>query len=98
VREFVECAFAEAGRRIEWRGAGVDEVGIDAASGSVLVRVDPRYFRPTEVHTLLGDSSKARKVLGWRPTVTFAELVAEMVAADLAKLASPDHARRRLTD
>ena len=98
VRDFVERAFAEVGRRIEWRGAGVDEVGIDAASGSVLVRVDPRYFRPTEVLTLLGDSSKARKALGWRPTVTFAELVAEMVAADMAKLASPGHARRRLTD
>ncbi len=76
----------------------MDEVGVDVASGAVLVRVDPRYFRPTEVHTLLGDSSKARKALGWRPIVTFAELVAEMVAADLAKLASPDHTRRRLTD
>ena len=94
VREFVERAFAEVGRRIVWRGAGVDEVGVDAASGMVLVRVDPRYFRPTEVHALLGDSSKARRILGWRPTVTFTELAAEMVAADVAKLASPDQARR----
>lgn len=94
VREFVERAFAEVGRRIVWRGEGVEEVGIDADSGSVLVRVDPRYFRPTEVHTLLGDASKARDALGWRPTVTFAELVGEMVAADVAKLSSPDHARR----
>jgi GDPmannose 4,6-dehydratase len=94
VREFVECAFAEVSRRIVWRGAGVDEVGIDAASNAVLVRVDPRYFRPTEVQTLLGDASKARDKLGWRATVTFAELVTEMVAADVARLASPDHARR----
>ncbi len=94
VREFVESAFAEVGRRIVWRGAGVDETGVDAESGSVLVRVDPRYFRPTEVHSLIGDAAKARDVLGWRPTVTFAELVSEMVAADVAKLGSPDRARR----
>ena len=94
VREFVERSFAEVGRRIAWSGAGVDEVGRDAASGAVLVRVDPRYFRPTEVHTLLGDAGKARQALGWSPTVSFAELVSEMVAADVAKLASPDHARR----
>ena len=68
------------------------------ASGAVLVRVDPRYFRPTEVQTLLGDASKAREKLGWRPTVTFNELVAEMVASDLARLASPDHARRAAAD
>jgi GDPmannose 4,6-dehydratase len=98
VREFVERAFAEVGRRIAWRGTGVDEVGVDAVSGSVLVRVDPRYFRPTEVHNLLGDASKAREALGWRPTVSFAELVAEMVAADVAKLASPENNRRGPAD
>jgi GDPmannose 4,6-dehydratase len=94
VREFVELSFAKVGRQMIWRGDGVDEIGVDAASGAVLVRVDPRYFRPTEVHTLLGDATKARDKLGWKPTVTFAELVSEMVAADLAKLSSPDHARR----
>ena len=98
VREFVERAFAEVGRRLVWRGTGVDEVGIDAASGSILVRVDPRYFRPTEVHALLGDASKAREKLGWRPTVTFSDMVAEMVASDVAKLASPDHPRRAAAD
>jgi GDPmannose 4,6-dehydratase len=94
VREFVERAFAEIGRQIAWRGTDVDEVGVDRASGKVLVRVDPRYFRPTEVPALLGDASKAREKLGWRPTVTFSELVAQMVAADVARLASPEHARR----
>ena len=98
VREFVERAFAEVGRRIVWRGAGVDEVGVDPASGAALVRVDPRYFRPTEVQTLLGDASKAREKLGWRPTVTFSELVTEMVASDLTRLTSPDHVRRAATD
>jgi GDPmannose 4,6-dehydratase len=98
VREFVERAFAEVGRRLVWRGTGVDEVGADPASGAVLVRVDPRYFRPTEVHTLLGDARKAREKLGWRPTVTFSELVAQMVASDVAKLASPDQARRAAAD
>jgi len=98
VREFVERAFAEVGRRIVWRGTGLDEVGIDAATGTVLVRIDPRYFRPTEVQTLLGDASKARAKLGWRPSVTFAELVAQMVAADVARLGSPEHARRAAAD
>ena len=94
VREFVECAFAEVGRRIVWRGTGVDEIGLDAATGTVLVRIDSRYFRPTEVQTLLGDASKARAKLGWRPAVTFGELVAQMVAADVTRLGSPEHARR----
>ncbi|AZO11641.1 MULTISPECIES: GDP-mannose 4,6-dehydratase [unclassified Mesorhizobium] len=88
VREFVELAFAETGRTIRWQGAGVDEIGIDAASGSVLVRIDPRYFRPTEVDTLLGDASKAKRSLGWSHTTGFRELVAEMVKADMASAAS----------
>ena len=83
VREFAELSFATVGRRIEWRGAGTEEYGIDSGSGDVLVRVDPRYFRPTEVATLHGDPSKARKVLGWHHKTGFAELVAEMVEADL---------------
>ena len=82
VREFVELAFAHIGRRIVWEGAGVDEVGSDAASGAELVRIDPRYFRPTEVEQLLGDPSKAREKLGWTHRTTFKELVAEMVQAD----------------
>jgi GDPmannose 4,6-dehydratase len=84
VREFVERAFARVDRRIEWRGKGIDEVGLDAASGKELVRVDRNYFRPTEVDALLGDPSKARTKLGWSHKTSFAELVAEMVDADLA--------------
>jgi GDPmannose 4,6-dehydratase len=86
VREFVERALAHVGRRIEWRGRGVDEAGIDAATGKDVVRIDPRYFRPTEVDELLGDASKARAKLGWAPRSTFAELVAEMVESDLAQV------------
>ena len=82
VREFVELAFAHIGRKIVWDGSGVDEVGFDAATGTDLVRIDPRYFRPTEVEQLLGDPSKARDMLGWRHRTTFKELVAEMVQAD----------------
>jgi len=87
VREFVELAFAEIGVGIAWKGKGLDEEGIDATSGRVLVKVDPRYFRPTEVDLLLGDPSKARAKLGWQHKVSFEELVAEMVAADLAAIA-----------
>ena len=82
VREFVELAFAEIGRRIAWRGDGIDEKGIDAASGETLVEIDPRYFRPTEVELLLGDPAKARARLGWHHKTTFPDLVKEMVAAD----------------
>jgi GDPmannose 4,6-dehydratase len=83
VREFVVAAAARLEMKIEWRGQGVDEVGVDAVSGRTLVRVDPRYFRPTEVDSLLGDASKAREKLGWTAEVDFQGLVAEMVAADL---------------
>jgi GDPmannose 4,6-dehydratase len=82
VREFVEKAFAHAGMRIEWRGEGRAEQGVEAASGRVLVEIDPRYFRPTEVDLLLGDPSKARKKLGWTHRVSFDELVREMVESD----------------
>ncbi len=87
VREFVTAAFAEVGRAIRWRGKGVAEEGIDSRTGKVLVAVDPRYFRPTEVDLLLGDASKARRVLGWNAKVGFAALVKEMVAADLIAVA-----------
>ena len=84
VRRFVELAFAEVGRTIEWRGEGVDETGVDARTGDVLVAIDPRYFRPTEVDLLLGDASKARSLLGWEHSTSLEALVAEMVASDLA--------------
>ncbi len=83
VREFVEKVFARLGHPIEWRGEGVDEKGVDAKTGKVIVEIDPRYFRPTEVDLLLGDPSKARKVLGWKHKISFEDLVAEMVDADL---------------
>jgi len=83
VRDFVVAAGALLNLKIDWRGTGVDEVGVDTASGRTLVRIDPRYFRPTEVDTLLGDPSKAREKLGWVAEVDFAGLVAEMVASDL---------------
>ncbi len=82
VREFVELAFTHIGRTIAWSGEGVDEQGKDAKSGEVLVRVDPRYFRPTEVDNLRGDPSKAKEVLGWEHRTSFSELVREMVEAD----------------
>ena len=82
VREFVELAFAEIGRRVAWRGKGVDEKGVDAKTGDVLVEIDPRYFRPTEVDFLLGDPTKAHTKLGWRHRTSFPELVRDMVTAD----------------
>jgi GDPmannose 4,6-dehydratase len=95
VREFVERAGAQLGFDIEWRGTGLDEQGVDRTTGKVLVRIDPRYFRPTEVETLLGDATKARTRLGWRPEIGFGELVREMVESD-AELARRDaHLRER---
>lgn len=82
VREFVDAAAAELGIKVEWRGVGVDEKGYDS-EGKLIVAVDPRYFRPTEVETLLGDPSKAKQKLGWSPKTTFHELVTEMVREDL---------------
>jgi GDPmannose 4,6-dehydratase len=83
VREFVEKAAACLDMNIEWSGTGVDEVGIDTLSGKIVIKIDPRYFRPTEVDTLLGDAKKAEKVLGWTARTTFDELVQEMTASDL---------------
>lgn len=88
VREFVERAFARVGRQIDWRGSGVEEEGRDADSGKILVRVDPRYFRPTEVDLLQGDASKAKEAFGWQPKTGFDDLVAEMVDADLKAVTS----------
>src|SRR5690606_2201202 len=83
VREFVEMAFQQVGRTIAWSGSGVDEKGYDARTDKILIEIDPRYFRPTEVDLLLGDASKARQKLGWSHKVSFPELVAEMVQSDL---------------
>ncbi len=86
VREFVEIAFQQVSKRIRWDGAGVEEKGRCAKSGAILVEIDRRYFRPTEVDLLLGDSTKAREKLGWSATTRFRDLVAEMVRADLDAL------------
>jgi GDPmannose 4,6-dehydratase len=86
VREFVDKAFAHIGRSIVWQGSGAEEKGIDKSTGKVLVEVDPRYFRPTEVDALLGDASKAHAKLGWRHKTSFDTLVADMVQADMAKV------------
>ena len=94
VRDFVDAAFKEVGIDIRWEGKGVDEKGYDARSGTLLVEVDPRYFRPTEVETLLGDSTKAREKLGWVPEIGLQEMVAEMVRADL-RIAERDELCRR---
>jgi GDPmannose 4,6-dehydratase len=96
VRSFVERAFAEVGRTIEWRGEGLGEVGVERGTGAVRVRIDPRYHRPTEVDLLVGDPAKAERTLGWKPTTRLDALVAEMVAADLEVMAG--ESRRSLVD
>src|ERR1051326_2344238 len=95
VREFAEQAFAIVGRRIVWRGNGADEQGVDAADGRVLVEIDRRYFRPTEVDSLRGDATKARTKLGWRHQTTFDALVREMVEADLIAVRDEKPRRNR---
>jgi GDPmannose 4,6-dehydratase len=91
VREFVEKAFLAVGTEIKWKGSGVEEVGYDAKDESrILVRVDPRYFRPTEVEQLLGDPTKAKELLGWKPTTLFKDLVKEMVASDVELVKAGD--------
>ena len=97
VREFVEKAFAQIGRTIEWRGDGADERGIDKATGEVLVEIDPRYFRPTEVEALLGDATKARRALGWSHKTSFDTLIKEMVEADLVAILEEQERRNRHT-
>ena len=102
VRELVERAFAATGREIVWRGEGVDEKGLDRRTGATLVEIDPRYFRPLEVHHLLGDPSKARERLGWSHSTSFTALIEEMVQADLATLerrlaVSPRHDTEKTT-
>jgi GDPmannose 4,6-dehydratase len=94
VREFVELAFAEVGRIITWKGAGVAEVGLDSKTGLELIKIDPRYFRPTEVDLLLGDASKAASKLGWRHTTPFRDLVREMVISDVSNVRRGSEATR----
>jgi len=84
VREFVEIAFREAGIELEFKGEGVDEIGVDKATGKTVVKVDPKFFRPAEVELLLGNPEKAEKALGWKREIPFAELVSRMVKNDIA--------------
>ncbi|CAK8718307.1 GDP-mannose 4,6-dehydratase [Candidatus Electrothrix aarhusensis] len=94
VREFVEIAATEVGISLSWQGKGLDEIGIEEKSGKTIVKIDPRYFRPTEVETLLGDPAKAKEQLGWEPKISFAEMVQEMVVEDL-KMAERDQMIRQ---
>jgi GDPmannose 4,6-dehydratase len=94
VRDFVDAAFKEAGIEVCWEGSGLDERGVEKGSGKILVEVDPRYFRPTEVDTLLGDSTKARTKLGWKPEISLEQMVSEMVREDL-KIAERDELCKR---
>lgn len=89
VRDFVNAAYDHLGKKIRWEGEGIEEKGYDAETGQCIVQVDPRYFRPTEVETLLGDPTKAKEKLGWEPKITFEEMVHEMMENDL-KLAERD--------
>jgi GDPmannose 4,6-dehydratase len=95
VRELVTLAGSLLNFDIVWEGRGLKETGVDRRTGRVLVKIDPRYFRPTEVDSLCGDSSKAKSVLGWRPEITFEELVAEMVAADYQHAKREDQMRQQ---
>ncbi len=95
VREFVEKAFAKVGITIEWKGKGLDEKGIDGDTGKVLICIDPRYFRPTEVDFLLGDPSKAKKTLGWEPVISFDELVDLMVKEDIREAEKDSFCREK---
>jgi GDPmannose 4,6-dehydratase len=85
VRHFVELTFRALGVELEWRGEGVDEIGVEVGGGRTLVRVNPKYFRPAEVELLLGDYSKAKRLLGWEPKTSLEELCAMMVQADLRR-------------
>ncbi|MEM6820982.1 MAG: GDP-mannose 4,6-dehydratase, partial [Verrucomicrobiota bacterium] len=83
VREFVELAYGHLGRTLHWEGEGENERGFDTSSGDCVVQVDPRYFRPTEVETLLGDASRAREKLGWEPKISLEALIKEMMQSDV---------------
>ena len=85
VRKFVELAFKEVGIEVSWEGKGINEVGRNSKNGAIIVRVDKKYFRPAEVDILLGDYTKAKKQLKWSPTVSFNQLVKEMVLSEMKK-------------
>ena len=91
IREFAERAFAEVGITLGWSGRGVDEVGRDTKTGNTVVSVDPTYFRPTEVDLLIGDATKARKKLGWKPTLDLQQMIGEMIASDLEEARKDQH-------
>ncbi len=91
IREFVERAFAEVGITLGWSGRGVDEVGLDTKTGNTVVSVDPTYFRPTEVDLLIGDATKARKKLGWEPTLDLQQMIEEMIVSDLEEARKDQH-------
>ena len=91
IREFAERAFAEVGITLGWSGRGVDEVGRDTKTGNTVVSVDPTYFRPTEVDLLIGDATKARKKLGWKPTLDLQQMIEEMIASDLEEARKDQH-------
>ena len=91
IREFAERAFAEVGITLGWSGRGVDEVGRDTKTGNTVVSVDPTYFRPTEVDLLIGDATKARKKLGWKPTLDLQQMIEEMIASDLKEARKDQH-------
>ena len=93
VREFIEKAFGLVERPIEWKGGGVEECGIDTTTGKIVVRIDPRYFRPAEVEQLMGDPAKAKAKLGWVPEVKFEQLVKIMVEGDIRLLDNPKYER-----
>jgi GDPmannose 4,6-dehydratase len=95
VRELIETAAGKLDIRIAWQGQGVMEKGIDSSTGKVIVAIDPRYFRPAEVDTLLGDASKAHRKLGWEPKISFDELVADMVTADLKEAEKDTYVRMK---
>lgn len=97
VREFVEIAFSVVGKSIKWNGSGIQEQGIDTKTGDILIKIDQRYFRPTEVDLLIGDSTKANKILGWKSKVLFNDLIHEMVNEDL-KIIELEHNRRNWHD
>lgn len=88
VREFVETAFAHVGIEVQWQGSGIDEIGINKASGKTIVKVNPQFFRPAEVEVLLGNPAKAEKILGWKREISFSQLVERMVKNDVALVAS----------
>lgn len=95
VREFVEVAFSHVGISVQWQGSGVEEIGINAATGKTIVKVNPKFFRPAEVDVLLGNPAKAEAVLGWKREISFSQLVERMVKQDVARVAQELHASLR---